>query len=148
MLTTIIICILLAHKIDTTSEVGDSYWVRLRDFYSGFSLFLQHPIVGIGFYNTSIFIQVSDHASGNSNGLLTLMYTMGIIGLFAVFYPFIINFLYAKGDRKILNFAFIIYVFLINVGEPIYSLSLMIFIVAREYATISFSRNFFKKLQA
>lgn len=132
-------------KVRSTSGVWDSFSMRTDDLLTGLKLFSQHPILGTGFYNTSIFSEVSHYGVGNSNGLLTIMYTTGIIGLLFFIFPFLCILLMkssSKEKRKTLTFFF--YMIAINFTEPIYSLPIMMYLMAfayEELAATQYSKN-------
>ena len=117
-----------------TNNTWDSYAMRADDLVTAFRLFLKRPIIGYGFYNTSVFTEVSFYHGGNSNGLLTMMYTTGLLGVAFFVYPFIRNIIATskKIDRRI-EMTFFFFVIAINFTEPIYALPIMMFILAREY---------------
>ena len=124
-------------KAKETSAIGDSFAMRSNDLITGFILFLENPIFGRGFYNTDIFAQVSYYAGGNSNGLLTVMYTTGIVGIIFLCFPFLFNLIaQPMADRKREETIVFFFILAINFTEPIYSLSIMIYLLARGRAVL------------
>ena len=123
----------LLYKRATTNIIGDSYMVRMSDTITAFRLFLQKPIFGFGFYNTEPFMRLIGHAGGNSNGLLTVLYTMGLFGITLMVFPFIRRLKHKNYKDRILQLGFFVYILFINIGEPIYALPIMIYFIAREY---------------
>jgi hypothetical protein len=76
-------------KVSGSSE--GSSWARQYDFITGLSITLRHPVVGIGFDRDRYYEEARDYGyketlldddaianRGNSNGLATALYTVGI----------------------------------------------------------------------
>jgi len=93
-----------------------SYSVRNYDISTGIKLFLQKPIFGWGFNNIQIMFN-QDVSRGNSNGLLSLLYQLGLFGCSIYLIPLGI---YLKNNYKHM-FAYVIIIFFIvsTINEPI-----------------------------
>lgn len=126
--------IVFTQKRAATNIAGDSYFDRIAQARLGFELFFHNPILGQGFYNTSQYGLLDITGSGNSNGLLTWLYTTGLVGLSIALVPFFVNLSRSKpGSVKWQTIIWIVFVLIENMTEPIYSLSIMVFILACEY---------------
>lgn len=126
--------VVFIQKRAATNVAGDSYFDRIAQARLGIELFIQRPILGCGFYNTTQYRFLDMTGSGNSNGLLTWLYTTGIVGLLVVLIPFIINWKRSStSSEKWRRLVWIIYILIENMSEPIYSLSIMVLILACEY---------------
>lgn len=131
-----VVLVLLVYSIKklTTNISGDSYNVRIMDISNSLKLFMKSPLVGLGFYNTNEFMRLNDFKRGNSNGLLTWLYTTGIIGMVFALYPFFYNIKKSSDKKERLdNIIFLVYALMINLSEPIYNLAIMTFVMAFEY---------------
>lgn len=121
-------------KRQETNIVGDSYNLRIRDIFNSLSLFIEHPILGTGFYNTSEFARLDEFGRGNSNGLFTWLYTTGIVGMLFAIIPFLNNIYHSKDKiHKTNHIVLFIFVLVINLSEPIYNLAFMVLILAYAY---------------
>lgn len=82
-----------------------SYQARTFDVLMGLQLFLQKPFLGWGIQNQEIFNSVQTISvahKGNSNGIVSLLFQMGVIGNILIFYPVwkLISELIKKGYRN------------------------------------------------
>lgn len=135
ILSTIIIICLFVYKMKTTGTgYLDSYTMRSYDLVLGLKLFAKKPIFGFGYMNTSVFHETSIYQGGSSNGLLTWMYTTGLAGTLFALFPFLCNLKVGARKDKIIQICWIIIIILCNIGEPIFNLPIMVFIVAYEYS--------------
>ena len=138
----LVISIVIYEKKIATNQIGDSYYLRVLDIKNALSIFVEHPVFGVGFYNTDIFLKLNSMARGNSNGYLTWLYTTGLVGQVFALFPFVCRTLKAKSkyerNRIILKFIFI---FLVNNSEPIYALPINVFFIAQEYYLFFSSKN-------
>ena len=111
-----------------------SYSLRMQDLILGFKIFLNNPVLGTGYNNTLIFTNLQGYGRGNSNGLITWLFTMGMVGTVIMFYPFI-AYIRKQNDRK-KRFDECIYLALfigINMTEPLQYSSFVIFMIVAEY---------------
>lgn len=85
---------------------ASSYNSRLFDLKYGWDLFKDRPIFGWGFKNTEVFylgqIGVFLGLRSNSNGVMTLLYQLGIVGAGIYIYPYI-NFICCQRLNQRLN---------------------------------------------
>lgn len=109
------------------NEFGSAH-LRYADFINGLKLWTSHPLFGTGFGNQNLYLS---HNRGNSNGLITYMYTTGIFGLIIAFSPYIRNLI--KTTKKQKQLIWIIMIIIFNLMEPIYELPIMAFLLALEY---------------
>lgn len=119
-------------KYETTSVTG-SYNLRTRDITDGLHLIAQRPLFGWGYKNNGVFEGLQNLGRGSSNGLITLGYTMGIVGLGISIYPFIASvFISARKDR-FKEIVFSIIFILTNMTEPIILMPFMICMIVYQY---------------
>lgn len=137
----LVIALFLYKKETTGTGYLDSYTMRSYDLVLGLKIFLERPIFGFGYMNTSVFHNASIYNGGSSNGLLTWMYTTGIAGLLFALFPFFADMRNRNSKERLLQLSWIIIILLFNIGEPIFNLPIMIFIVAHEYSKIIDSRE-------
>ena len=131
-------------KFSETYANKSSAFIRLYDFKLGMELFLENFWVGTGYYNTEPFIKrnnynITGHL-GSSNGLLTICYTTGVIGMLFVSIPFVCNFIHIDKSKKIIKLVYIMLIFLFNFVEPVYYYPFMLYLLANEYYMM-FSRK-------
>lgn len=132
----LVIALFLYKKETTGTGYLDSYTMRSYDLVLGLKIFLERPIFGFGYMNTGVFHNASIYNGGSSNGLLTWMYTTGIAGLLFALFPFFADMRNRNSKERLLQLSWIIIILLFNIGEPIFNLPIMIFIVAHEYSKI------------
>ena len=126
-------------NLDANDLINYSYGIRIADLYNGLRIFVSHPLFGVGYGRTDLFIANTVTGRGSSNGLVSWMYMMGIYGTVIVLYPFIKNIKkYKKNDQAL----WFIIVLLFNICEPIYVLPLMQYILSAEYHKM-FYHSFF-----
>ena len=122
-----------------TTSYGErmSYGLRMSDLQLGFKLFINNFLVGIGYNNIEVFKTLQGYGRGNSNGLITLAYSMGIVGLILFLYPFFKNLFRNRGKSNnkeiIRQIIYIITFVAINMTEPIYMTPLILWMVSEEY---------------
>lgn len=132
----LVIALFLYKKETTGTGYLDSYTMRSYDLVLGLKIFLERPIFGFGYMNTDVFHNASIYNGGSSNGLLTWMYTTGIAGLLLALFPFFADMRNRNSKERLLQLSWIIIILLFNIGEPIFNLPIMIFIVAHAYSKI------------
>lgn len=132
----LVIALFLYKKETTGTRYLDSYTMRSYDLVLGLKIFLERPIFGFGYMNTDVFHNASIYNGGSSNGLLTWMYTTGIAGLLFALFPFFADMRNRNSKERLLQLSWIIIILLFNIGEPIFNLPIMIFIVAHAYSKI------------
>lgn len=132
----LVIALFLYKKETTGTGYLDSYTMRSYDLVLGLKIFLERPIFGFGYMNTDVFHNASIYNGGSSNGLLTWMYTTGIAGLLFALFPFFADMRNRNSKERLLQLSWIIIILLFNIGEPIFNLPIMIFIVAHAYSKI------------
>ena len=117
------------------SETSSAY-IRMNDFLLGLKIFIENPILGIGFNNTEPFMMRNTYNDtgilGSSNGFMTIAYTTGIVGMVFVLLPFIYNIIKRKKERYKSVLYFIMIVFF-NFSEPVYYFPFMMYILVKEY---------------
>ncbi|MCM1087056.1 MAG: hypothetical protein NC419_02790 [Muribaculaceae bacterium] len=120
-----------------------SYFTRLTDFIVGLRIFGQHWFFGTGFQNDAEYILVRGINKGNSNGLISWLTSMGLIGGILLLAPFLIrlhNITDTENKRLyILYFSLFI---LQNMAEPITNFPIMSLIVTVEYSYLLFNKEF------
>lgn len=116
------------------SGTSGSYYLRMLDLIKGLELFVERPLFGFG-YKSDIYNLKLLTDRGNSNGIINLLCDMGVMGLFMVFSPFLINVIKTiKNNRNRFDkFLFFGIFVLTNMSEPLIYSPLMIFIIALEY---------------
>lgn len=136
---------ILSMKIGESFRSRGSSFIRLNDFLLGLQLFKDNFLIGTGFFNTDPFVRLNTFnetiTKGSSNGLLTICFTTGIIGLIFTLLPFIYNFNKCEKHDKFLYLIYCIIIFIFNSVEPVYYLPLMLFILGMEYADMLFKHG-------
>lgn len=133
------IAVLLVYFIVLDKKTGaysGSYNTRISDLIIGLQIFKQGNILfGIGYNNTGIFETTQGLDRGSSNGLVTWLFTMGLVGIAVVIFPFIKNIINETNrDERINKILFFGMFILFNMSEPIYFAPVMWLLVAQEYA--------------
>ena len=108
-----------------------SYNTRIMDFEIGFKLFLMKPIYGWGYLNYEIYNFYANTNAGNSNGLISLAFQMGIIGVlvYILLCFWLFKYLNMKYKNKIYAINFILLLSILNIAQPIiYSNLVMMFL--------------------
>ncbi|MDK0618373.1 hypothetical protein QTH51_10110 [Clostridium perfringens] len=108
-----------------------SYNTRIMDFEIGFKLFLMKPIYGWGYLNYEIYNFYANTNVGNSNGLISLAFQMGIIGVlvYILLCFWLFKYLNMKYKNKIYAINFILLLSILNIAQPIiYSNLVMMFL--------------------
>lgn len=101
-----------------------SFLARMTDLTQGFGLFLQKPIFGWGYnnqevYQTLVSIDIFNSYRSNSNGIISILFQMGILGS-AIFYtPVIIMWKKCIHNKKTEYLLFVFVVFVCIMSEPI-----------------------------
>lgn len=128
-------------NVDVMSDgkIYNSYDMRLLDLTVGIRLFLRHPIAGVGYYNMEEFSELLGYDRGDSNGIISWMFQMGILGVIFLVIPFIkfyfkcLKTCFRK--KNLINYLVYIIVFiLVNMSEPLLTLPIMVYLLAREYS--------------
>lgn len=126
----------LFSKFSETFSNKSSAYIRMNDFLLGLKIFIENPILGIGFNNTEPFMMRNTYNDtgilGSSNGFMTIAYTTGIVGMVFVLLPFIYNIIKRKKKRYKSVLYFIMIVFF-NFSEPVYYFPFMMYILVKEY---------------
>lgn len=126
-----IISAIWMQKKGISTNAWSSYNLRMNDFNNSLELWKNNLFFGTGFKNTDLF-EVTIEGRGNSNGLLTWCYTMGLFGAIALIFPFIRN-AFFKGRNTLIQLLYALVFLLVNMTEPIISSYFIVFLVAREY---------------
>lgn len=130
--------IIVVSKFVETYANKSSAFVRVNDFSLAFKLFCENPL-GVGFNNTTQFIERNDFNNtsylGSSNGLMTIVYTTGIVGILFIIYPFLVTISKKRNDKGKEVFYFLMILFF-NFVEPVYYFPFMLYILAKEYYSI------------
>lgn len=119
-------------RIDS-SVVNGSYYLRRLDIIDGLKLIAQRPLFGWGYKNYGVFETAQNLGRGNSNGLITLGYTMGIVGLGITLFPFVSSIYLSDKKTKFEEMVFSIIFVLTNMTEPVILMPFMIFFVVYQY---------------
>jgi hypothetical protein len=110
---------------------AESYNIRLNDLVSGFKLFIKKPIIGWGYLNYDILN--SQGYYGNSNGIISLLYQMGLIGFCFYFILLSIYIMHLKGSKSF-RIGLLLFFVLSNFNEPnIYTNFMLLFIMEGFY---------------
>lgn len=119
-----------------------SYDARLGDLLIGLKLFFKHFFIGAGFNNMSVYTEAAGRSRGNSNGLIQIMFTMGIAGLTVYVLPFIINFKrLCNGIEKRNYLIYCFFLVITSMTEPMYLFPFVLVLVCIEYTKMSFIDN-------
>ena len=123
----------MAKKIDDNGSINASYSARMKDIIDGLGLIAKRPVFGWGYKNYHVFEFVQNMTRGSSNGLITLGYTMGIVGLIIVLYPFFASIFLANKKNRFEEIIFSMVFVLTNMTEPLILMPFMIFLVVYQY---------------
>lgn len=118
-------------KKGISTNAWSSYNLRMNDMTNSLELWKENFLFGTGFKNTDSF-EATIEGRGNSNGLLTWCYTMGLFGAVALVFPFVRN-AFNKGKNVITQLLYCAVFLLVNMTEPIISSYFIVFLVAKEY---------------
>ena len=143
-----IVLIAFMYKKSVTNVAGDSYFDRIAQTKLGLELFVENPIFGWGFYNTDKYNLLNKAGVGNANGLVTWLYTTGLVGFVFAFFPFITNIRKTKNENlKVEKIIWLVFLIIENMSEPFYALPITIFILAKEYYPLieSYKRKPYKQ---
>ena len=124
-------------KFDITTN---SYKLRVHDLIVGLEIFRENIVFGTGFMNTDVFVYRQPGNRGNSNGLVTWMFTTGMFGVSIMLYPFVNRLMHT--DKKFDYLVYLIAFLISNMTEPLYIYPFMIYIVAKEYSEWSFRYSY------
>lgn len=134
IITLIIGVFVWIEKMQRSNVINGSYYLRKNDLLIGLQLMFKKPILGFGYKNNDVFISTQILGRGNSNGLITWGYTMGILGLSLVLFPFIYTIINTNKKNKLEEIVFFILFVVFNMTEPLMVMPLMIFLLALEYS--------------
>ncbi len=118
-------------KMIRTNVENGSYYIRIRDLIIGAKLIFEKPLLGFGYKHYDRFLELSDQ--GNSNGIITWGFTMGIIGLVFVFFPFIYVLINTTRKERYSEMVYFGLYVVCNMTEPLLMTPLMLFFLAYEY---------------
>ena len=108
-------------------------YLRRLDLLNGLSLIAMRPIFGWGYKREGIFEALQNLGRGNSNGLITLGYNLGVIGLLLALIPFILCIIKSRKSERIKETVFSVLFILTNMTEPLIYAPFMIFLIVYEY---------------
>lgn len=127
----------ISAKFSETYANKSSAYIRINDFLLAAELFVENPIYGTGFNNTKPFelrnIYNTTAYLGSSNGLMTIAYSTGIIGLVFVLLPFIIHISRTHKYDKCQSVFYVCMILFFNFVEPVYYFPFMLYVLAKEY---------------
>ncbi len=103
--------------------------IRVFDFIVGVKLFFENFLIGTGYKNMEPFIIRQGWGRSCSNGLITWIFSTGIVGSIFLFLPFFKNYI-CKKEYIIYIIIFVIW----NMGEPVITMSFMSLLIAYEYS--------------
>ena len=130
----------LSIKFAETYSNGGSAFIRINDFLLALQLFIENPIFGTGFGNTRAFelrnFFNNTNTLGSSNGLMTICYTTGIIGMIFVLYPFVMRLIKLRDKDRIVNYFYFFMIMFFNFVEPVYYFPFMMYLLAKEYLLV------------
>lgn len=129
-----IISAIWLQKKGLSTNAWSSYNLRLNDLNNSLKLWKENLLFGTGFKNTELF-EGTIEGRGNSNGLLTWCYTMGLFGAIALVFPFVKN-AFNKETQTLTQLLYTLVFLLVNMTEPVISSYFMVFLVAKEYNTM------------
>lgn len=118
-------------KMIRTNVEHGSYYIRMRDLLIGIQLMFEKPILGFGYKNYDRFLQLSDQ--GNSNGLVTWGFTMGLVGIALILFPFIYVIFSSSRENRFKEIIFFVLYVIFNMTEPLLMNPMMLFFLAYEY---------------
>lgn len=127
------IIIVWSKKAVGSSVVKGSYYLRMLDLLNGLSLIAKRPIFGWGYKREGILEALQNLGRGNSNGLITLGYNLGMIGLLLALIPFISCIIKSQKSERIKETVFSALFVLTNMTEPLIFSPFMIFLIVYEY---------------
>lgn len=133
LVVAVAIMIVWTTKRVESSHVTGSYYLRRQDLIEGLRLMLQKPLLGWGYKNYYVFEIAQNLGRGCSNGLVTLGYTMGIVGLGIVLFPFFSSVYLSVKRIRLRELVFLIVFVLTNMTEPLILMPFMIFLVVYQY---------------
>lgn len=117
-------------------EHSFSFSARMYDLIGGIQLFIQKPLFGWGYRNADIFYEfqrtIFKALRGNSNGIATILYQLGIVGAGIYTVPIYYALKSVRNNIKAyrrLSFFIMIFIVLI-MGEPIQYMPIMFSILA------------------
>lgn len=116
-----------------SSGVNGSFYLRKQDMIYGLMLIAQKPFFGWGYKNYEVFEAVQKFGRGSSNGLITLGYTMGIVGLAIALFPFAASVYLSNRKNRTEELVFSILFVFTNMTEPLTFTPYMIFCVVYQY---------------
>lgn len=129
----IIVLTLNAKKVESSTIVTGSWYLRSLDIVNGLNLFIQKPIFGWG-YKTDVLGKIYSDRQTNSNGLIILAYNLGCVGLITVLRPLFENIINKIKSPKITEeIVFSVIFILTNMSEPLIYTPLMIFMIMIKY---------------
>lgn len=113
-----------------------SYNLRRLDMLNGLELFIQRPIFGWGFKIDGVFETYQNLGRGNSNGLITVGYNLGIVGLIAFLLPFVLCVYKCQKNKRFSEIVFSLIFVITNLTEPLEFMPFMIFLLMYEYSKL------------
>lgn len=143
MLVAILVAMPIVISLFNSKQETLSYEYRLGDLKIGLVQFLQHPIIGKGIGDDSYqyaFAEIYGFARSNSNGLLRLILSTGILGI-ALYALSVYRFsvwattFYLKKSQM----AFLAWFVLSLMNEPIESCAIVSFLIGVGWHSVSFS---------
>ena len=136
-----------------TGVINGSYYIRSNDIIHGLRLFKEYLPFGAGFLNTDVFVKTNTYnygtTRGSTNGVISLMYTTGILGPLFYFFPFIKSIIYNYNKHNQDEFVSSLMIFIVfvisNCTEPVYHVPFMIGFLAYGYFLMIEKGNFQRK---
>lgn len=128
----------IAKKTNSSGSISGSYSLRVSDIVEGIKLIAKRPIFGWGYKNYLVFENAQNLGRGSSNGLITLGYTMGLVGLFIVLFPFVANVFRSKKKVFFEEFVFLLVFVFTNMTEPLILNPFMLFLISYQYSKLLF----------
>ena len=133
----IILCIMFADfllNIKVNNHIF-SFSARMTDLIKGFGLFLQKPIFGWGYgnqevYQTLVSADIFNSYRSNSNGIISILFQMGIIGTAIFYIPVIMMWKKCIYNKKTEYLFFVLVVFVCIMSEPILTQSTMLLLLS------------------
>lgn len=125
------------------SKIKNTNLTRINDIVYGIQILSQNLVLGTGYENVSLLYSLTGQTRGNSNGLVTWLFTMGILGAIVLIIPFVANYLLRNYDCSNSEYLIFILIFTMwNMTEPITTMAFISLLIAVEYSKL-FQRSRF-----
>ena len=127
-----LIAIVWLDKVLETNGVINSYYTRLSDVIISLEIWKENLFLGTGYHNENLFVITQGLGRKSSNGFLTWCYTMGLLGVILVLYPFVYRIINDRRNR-IEKIVFLVLFIVTNMTEPLMDTPIMLLIIGYQY---------------